>query len=1556
MLAIVHFFSTIIDKNPILTKSRNTLITIMLHMIVAVFFLSAVFSPPLSAQASHDFLYKFGSYWSDVTTDGASSLYAVNSTYSQIDKYSTAGIHQTSNWGGYGTTLGKLKQPQGIIYAGSNLYVADTGNHRIQRFNTSGVADESWGSYGANSGQFNEPYSVAVDSAETYLFVADTKNNRIQVVTIADGSVASVAGSLGVGVPQFSSPQGIAVIGSSSPYRVFVADTGNNRIVEYSFDATAPEASRLTYVAAFGSYGLTADNTFNQPKKIHIDASEYIYITDTTNRIQKYNNGRNFVRQWSTHDSRGTTGLTSISTALYVGVPYHQIDSYNSQFGTYSSTFTHESNQPIDVALDLSGNIYLNNETTNTLSKFSASWVPLAEWEGQTSDFSGARGIGVNTGGEVCVADTGNNRIQRFQTDGTYLSTLPTPLVTPVGFSGPKDIAMESTGKMYVADTGNNRILKYKSDNTPDWAIGLPTPTYSVGAGTPTPIAPTGPYFLNPYGITVDSQNKIYIADSGYHRIQKFDANGLAEKAWGEYGTADNRTEPQFDTPQGMAIEETGTLGLYYIYVADTGNNRIQRFDQDGVKDPAVDVWGVYGSGDGQFNEPRNIALDSSNRIYVSEVQNRRIQVFGDADLTAGLTIVETGGTAVTEDGSVYDSYTVRLNSQPSANVTVAVTSADSTQVTVSSTSLTFTPYNWNVPQIVTVIPVHDFIDQTITQSIVISHSVSSTDTNYNSAGVSVASVQTTLTDTDTYGITRSKDSVTVGEMGTTESYTLVLDTKPTADVVINITSADSQTLSNGADPLAVTFTATNWSTPQTVLVSAVHDDIDNGSRDSYINFSVTTTDTSGYQDYAFASTFIAHITDVVDIAGVTLGQSTLTLTEGGSAATYTVVLNTKPTSDVIITPTASSAAELIISPATLTFTSTNYATAQTVSVTAVNDHIVNETIARDVGISHTSSSTDPNYLSTVPFTGGTDPPQNVVVATITDIDIAGFVMTETGGGTSIIEGQTTDTYTVNLLSKPLGDIVYLLTATKEATTSSRLYTFTPSNWSTPQTVTVSGINNLIYEGTHSATITHTVLYTTAHDPNYATDSAHVLSLTITDTDYPGITITQPNGAINLTEYGITDTYYVKLNTEPLADVTVTIDGASQVTSSPTSLSFTSANWSTNQPATLSAVSDYLFEGSHTAPVVHTTSSTDDGYDGLTSTLTVNITDDDTTVPGIQITQTGDSTTVTEGGDGDTYTMVLTSRPTSYVRIRVLSNNSEATTSGALFTFLTTNWNIPQTVYVSARNDSTVDGQTTSIFQHIVSSPDLHYNGMSVENVTVYVNDNDGASGSSAVSAPTCQQTPPHDAPNLFQIDAAQNSATLYFTPLKDNISYYFIAYGLSPGDIRYGVSFDYGPYTGVIDYTINMLAPGTKYYYKVRGGNGCAPGPWGNEMSATTMATGSARIRSYYASSSSSWAGTGSGSTASSGSHPIFTRDLYPGYTGADVRSLQIYLNQNGFILASSGPGSPGNETTYYGARTTAAVRRFQEAHYQEILSPLGYSSGTGIFGPSTRAYVNSH
>lgn len=109
------------------------------------------------------------------------------------------------------------------------------------------------------------------------------------------------------------------------------------------------------------------------------------------------------------------------------------------------------------------------------------------------------------------------------------------------------------------------------------------------------------------------------------------------------------------------------------------------------------------------------------------------------------------------------------------------------------------------------------------------------------------------------------------------------------------------------------------------------------------------------------------------------------------------------------------------------------------------------------------------------------------------------------------------------------------------------------------------------------------------------------------------------------------------------------------------------------------------------------------------------------------------------------------------------------------------------------------------------------------------------SSSSSTPGPPDCSDEAPDHAPHLFQIDTTKDSATLYFTPVNNAISYYFIAYGFESWDERFGVSFSQGRYDGVLSYTINHLSPNTKYYFKVRGGHGCMPGPWSNVLAAKT-------------------------------------------------------------------------------------------------------------------------
>ena len=1524
-----------------------------------------VYPQPTQAQFKHDFLYKFQSRWSDIAVNtNGSRIFIINESYSRIEEYDSSGVLQAVH-GNFGIGNAEFNRPQGLALSSVNgttdaLYVLDSGNSRVVRYTTTLTPgdpfnfDVTWGSYGTAAGQFNNPSGIATDGTSVY--IADTDNNRVQKCTgVGPASSCEIWGSLGMANGKFSSPKGIVYDSSLSPdLRIYVTDTGNNRVQWFN-------AADGTYLGKFGTYG-SGSSQFILPYRVATESTgSFVYVLDTMNRVQRLNKTTGVTDSTITLLSSGG-GITVRSTTLYVTSFPTTFKTYNTSSMVLGMTITNDIGRPVDMSLDSFGNFYINNNFSTPISspnepviqKFNSSFIQTGEWKGSGSfgmSVNGPMGISINSGNDLLVADTDNNKIQKFAYDvgssnliWTYSLT---PAPTPGVFSGPKDVANENTGKFYVADTGKGRIVKFEPDGTYIWSQVLPT----TAAGTPTPPPGSTPA---PYGITVASDNKIYVADAGFHRILRYNANDNGfETSWGEYGSADSSVIPQLDTPQGMALgpEPTG-----YIYVADTGNNRIQRFNQSGGEQIK---WGAYGTQDGNFDEPRNVVVDSGSRVYVSEVGNKRIQVFGDAATSAGLTVTQTNGTTVSEGATdattVIDNYTVKLNTQPSATVFVALTVSDPTQATVTTPILVFTQYNWNVPQTVTVLPTHDFIANG-THTVTISHKPSSTDVNYaNGTNISWSDVTVTITDTvDIPSIIFSSNTVPWATEGATLSnaYSIVLNTKPTANVTVTLSPDSSMTL----DQTAFTFTPTSYNVPQFVHVTPIHDFIAQGTHTGIISHTAVSTDphyASPTVTFSEASGNVAVIIQDIDAVGVVISKSSVSVTENGATATYTVRLNSKPTSTVEIYPTdaSPSPAELVtLSPTTLTFLDTTWNIAQTVTVTAIHDYLQNPINPRTTNILHDSTfSLDPSYNAL-----------NVasVAATITDSDTSGLLIFKPGGGSvAVTEGGATDTYAFQLTSIPTSNVTATITSVdNQATTSAYFYTFTPSDWNVPQYATVSAIDNAIEDGTHYGILLHTLA---SSDINFDGKTAYQTA-TITDNDIAGITITQPNGAINIAEAGPSDSYFVKLNSQPTANVALIFSAQNQATASPTDLVFTPSDWNVNQEVVISAIQDYIVEGPHTAVVSYIGVSTDTKYNAKTASFVANISDDDSTSPGISVIETDGGTSVTKDITTDTYTLSLTSKPSANVKIKIMANGPEATTSAGIFWFTPNVWNIPQTVLVLAKTNPS--GGKTVIFSHLVTSLDLHYNNLAAPTVTVTVNQNGGSAPSAAnVKAPTCGKTPPNSAPNLFQISTTQTQATLYFTPLRENVSYYFVAYGFSPGDMRFGTSFEWGPYDGVIDYTVNMLTPGTTYYFTVRGGNGCATGPWSASVPATAVGSSSTTqsTQTYYASTTSS--SSSSGSSGSSGSSSPtggiwLTRDLYPGSQGADVRSLQEYLNARGFTLASSGAGSPGNETTYYGNLTASAVRRFQEAHFAEILSPLGYASGTGICGPSTRNYINSH
>lgn len=218
---------------------------------------------------------------------------------------------------------------------------------------------------------------------------------------------------------------------------------------------------------------------------------------------------------------------------------------------------------------------------------------------------------------------------------------------------------------------------------------------------------------------------------------------------------------------------------------------------------------------------------------------------------------------------------------------------------------------------------------------------------------------------------------------------------------------------------------------------------------------------------------------------GVTLTESSdsTTVTEAGSTDNYTIALNAAPTSDVTVTVTPDT--QVTVSPGTLTFTSSNWNAAQTVTVSAVNDTTVEGT--HSGVLTHTAASSDTHYNGIS---------ISSVTASITDNDSNGVTITESSGSTSVTEGSTTDTYTVVLNTTPTSTVTITLTPDSQVTVSASILSFTTSNWNTAQTVTVTAVSDSTTETTQSGTIKHS---SSSSDTNYNAISIASVVATVSD-------------------------------------------------------------------------------------------------------------------------------------------------------------------------------------------------------------------------------------------------------------------------------------------------------------------------------------------------------------------------------------------------------------------------------------------------------------------------
>lgn len=308
--------------------------------------------------------------------------------------------------------------------------------------------------------------------------------------------------------------------------------------------ATLPAAASadIGFVGKWGGPG-SGDGQFTGAKSLTIDSAGDVYVVDGSfsspayNRVQKFTSGGAFITKFG---SKGSEADGFYGWGVVAATPsnVYVVDEFNKRIQQYTSTVP---------------------PATYT---FNATLSGPGTGDGQ---LIGPRGAAVDSSGNLYIADTGNDRIQKFTSSGAFLAKWGTDGSADGQMNQPYDVAVAPDGSVYVADTSNHRIQKFTSSGTflAKWG-GVGSGGPGVGDGQ----------LVQPEGVATDSVGNVYVADSGNDRIQKFSASGAFIAKFGSTGAGDG----QLNRPSDIAVDASGT-----IYVLDGGNSRVQMFGEGGA-------------------------------------------------------------------------------------------------------------------------------------------------------------------------------------------------------------------------------------------------------------------------------------------------------------------------------------------------------------------------------------------------------------------------------------------------------------------------------------------------------------------------------------------------------------------------------------------------------------------------------------------------------------------------------------------------------------------------------------------------------------------------------------------------------------------------------------------------------------------------------------------------------------------------------------------------------------------------------------------------------------
>lgn len=522
----------------------------------------------------------------------------------------------------------RFNLPSGIVAVGNMLFLCDTGNHTIRRVTAAGVVTTLAGTPGTAGSTdnvagptnvlFSSPGGIASDGSAT-LYVADTGNHKIRAVTLT-GATSTFAGSGATGsanglgtAAQFSSPEGVAVIGTTL---VYVADTGNHTIRQASIAGAFGDVTTLAgEPGAPGAVdGAGALARFRSPSGMTSDGLS-LFVCDT---------GNHTVRNVSQSGVATTLAGTAGTPGFADGTGPAALFSSPAGIGTIGGS-------PVFFVTDTENHTVRQLTAAGVVTTVAGS-APRPGGQdglGTAARFDGPAGVAV-TGDNVFVADTNNHAIRQTTSAGsvTTVAGLAGSPGTADGtgsaarFRFPGGIAALG-GDLFVTDSQNHTIRRVTQAGVVTTLAGSPGATGAVDA------TGSAARFHNPQGI-VALNGDLYVVDTGNHTIRKVTTQGAVTTVAGATGTAGSEDgtggtggTARFDSPLGIAAIGSN------LFVADTGNHTVRRIATPSF---AVDTFagtaGQAGFVDAQgnaarFSSPDGIAAVDSV-LYVADRGDRK--------------------------------------------------------------------------------------------------------------------------------------------------------------------------------------------------------------------------------------------------------------------------------------------------------------------------------------------------------------------------------------------------------------------------------------------------------------------------------------------------------------------------------------------------------------------------------------------------------------------------------------------------------------------------------------------------------------------------------------------------------------------------------------------------------------------------------------------------------------------------------------------------------------------------------------------------------------------